>query len=83
MPGRYIEVMRHIDAPHVFLPASKEMRARTDILELAWLDTQTQKTYAYDAKPSEKPEKPARKSRQPKEKSVDTPPEDLSFLGLN
>ena len=54
----FIKVMRRKDAPHVYFPANAAMRARTDVLEEAWLDTQTHETSL------EKPKAPAKQRRK-------------------
>lgn len=70
-----IEVMRRKDAPHIYFAANPELRARIDTLELAWLDTDTKKTYAHDDKPAPKPSvaKPAPRASKSAPKAAAKP----------
>lgn len=58
----YIRVMRRKDAPHVYHQFSKAMQARTDVLEPAWLNTETLQTSLQPPEePKPQPPRPAAK----------------------
>ena len=43
------KILRRKDAPHVILPCSDKLAKRTDVLEPAWMDTETKKVYDTEA----------------------------------
>lgn len=82
MAERYREVMRRKDAPHIFFGANPVLRTHTDVLELAWLDTETGKTLDYDAKPLDKPAKKptVRRPKKPEPKPAPAELDELDAL---